>query len=133
MNTVIVCKRLPDGTAEVSGCKHVVRHSPTGMEWGYGGSGPSDLALSALTQWFGPEIADLFYMDYKFKFVATLHRQGGELWFSDAFDWFIEELWKRDKERIHWAQLQKGLSYIRQHHRKHFGEAAQKAIEQIAP
>lgn len=26
--------------------EHIARHSPTGMEWGYGGSGPSDLALS---------------------------------------------------------------------------------------
>ena len=29
--------------------KHIVRHSPTGMTWGYGGSGPADLALSLLT------------------------------------------------------------------------------------
>jgi hypothetical protein len=27
---------------------HEVRHSPTGLAWGYGGSGPSDLALSLL-------------------------------------------------------------------------------------
>lgn len=29
--------------------KHIVRHSPTGFLWGYGGSGPADLALSILT------------------------------------------------------------------------------------
>lgn len=28
--------------------KQVVYHSPTGFEWGYGGSGPADLALSLL-------------------------------------------------------------------------------------
>lgn len=27
---------------------HVMLHSPTGFEWGYGGSGPADLALSIL-------------------------------------------------------------------------------------
>jgi hypothetical protein len=27
---------------------HVSRHSPTGMSWGYGGSGPADLARSLL-------------------------------------------------------------------------------------
>lgn len=27
---------------------HVVKHSPSGFEWGYNGSGPSDLALSLL-------------------------------------------------------------------------------------
>lgn len=28
---------------------HVTHHSPTGMEWGYGGSGPADLSLSILS------------------------------------------------------------------------------------
>lgn len=27
---------------------HVAKHSPTGFNWGYGGSGPVDLALSLL-------------------------------------------------------------------------------------
>lgn len=35
--------------------RHVALHSPTGMEWGYGGSGPADCALSilvdALDEW----------------------------------------------------------------------------------
>jgi hypothetical protein len=34
---------------------HVVYHSPTGMEWGYGGSGPHDLALSILADHFKDE------------------------------------------------------------------------------
>lgn len=33
--------------------RHVVLHSPTGFEWGYGGSGPADLALSILCDHFG--------------------------------------------------------------------------------
>lgn len=32
--------------------KHLVVHSPTGFEWGYGGSGPADLALSILGDFF---------------------------------------------------------------------------------
>lgn len=32
---------------------HCVYHSPTGMETGYGGSGPADLALSILADYFG--------------------------------------------------------------------------------
>jgi hypothetical protein len=31
---------------------HYVVHSPTGFAWGYGGSGPADLALSILTHYF---------------------------------------------------------------------------------
>ena len=33
--------------------RHVVRHSPTGMEWGYGGSGPADLSRSLLIDALG--------------------------------------------------------------------------------
>lgn len=33
---------------------HIKRHSPTGMEWGYAGSGPADLARSLLIDALGP-------------------------------------------------------------------------------
>lgn len=33
--------------------RHVVRHSPTGLSWGYGGSGPADLARSLLLDALG--------------------------------------------------------------------------------
>jgi hypothetical protein len=33
--------------------KHCALHSPTGMETGYSGSGPSDLAASILANYFG--------------------------------------------------------------------------------
>lgn len=32
---------------------HICLHSPTGLEWGYGGSGPGDCALSILADYFG--------------------------------------------------------------------------------
>lgn len=32
----------------------VCNHSPTGFEWGYAGSGPSQLALAVLADYFGP-------------------------------------------------------------------------------
>lgn len=57
---VIVGHRTPAGTdVLVTGptfdrrLRHVVRHSPTGLEWGYGGSGPSDLARSILLEVLG--------------------------------------------------------------------------------
>lgn len=33
--------------------RHVVRHSPSGMSWGYAGSGPADLARSLLIDMLG--------------------------------------------------------------------------------
>jgi hypothetical protein len=35
---------------------HLVYHSPTGLEWGYPGSGPADLALSILADYFGESL-----------------------------------------------------------------------------
>ena len=36
---------------------HIKRHSPTGMSWGYEGSGPADLARSLLIDALGPAAA----------------------------------------------------------------------------
>lgn len=47
-----VVEVLEDG--EIVGVlRHIPRHSPTGMNWGYGGSGPADLALSLLVDHYG--------------------------------------------------------------------------------
>lgn len=58
---------------------HMVRHSPTGMEWGYGGSGPSDLALSILAHHFGEDPlkdrdarSNGLYMRFKEEIVSRL-------------------------------------------------------------
>lgn len=76
--------KFPDGRKEVKviamlegrplyevPLKHIVRHSPTGFEWGYGGSGPADLALSILTNAFGKAIAEKYYQKFKV-IVASL-------------------------------------------------------------
>ncbi|MEW6573146.1 MAG: DUF6166 domain-containing protein [Bacillota bacterium] len=67
---------------------HVVRHSPSGMEWGYSGSGPADLALSILTDALGSvEKADPFYQAFKWRVIARLDRQGFELPLAAVLDW----------------------------------------------
>lgn len=50
--------------------KHRVKHSPTGFEWGYLGSGPADLALSILWDFLGKEPRQIEYMRFKENFVA---------------------------------------------------------------
>ncbi len=63
--------------------RHCILHSPKGMEWGYSGSGPADLALSILCDYFDekPSPADLrsgnfraapFYQDFKWSMIATI-------------------------------------------------------------
>lgn len=71
------------GGAEI---RHVVRHSPDGLSWGYGGSGPADCALSILHDFCERtgrpvEVAERWYMAFKWDFVAV---QGVELTIAGA-------------------------------------------------
>lgn len=50
-------------------------HSPTGFEWGYGGSGPAQTALAILADCVGDELALQLYQDFKFKVIAGLGRK----------------------------------------------------------
>ncbi len=53
--------------------EHIVRHSPTGMSWGYGGSGPADLAFSMLVECGSGMIeAFEFHQDFKWEVIAGL-------------------------------------------------------------
>lgn len=75
-------KRGPDGTAEVladgkplelAPSLRLRKHSPTGFEWGYGGSGPSQLALALLLAAGVEEGAALgVYQQFKAECVAQL-------------------------------------------------------------
>jgi len=48
----------------------IVCHSPDGFNWGYGGSGPADTALSILVDCVGNDIARERYQDFKWRFVS---------------------------------------------------------------
>ena len=56
--------------------RHDLRnHSPDGFEWGYGGSGPAQLALALLADALGDDsLALRWYQDFKWKVVAPLDR-----------------------------------------------------------
>ena len=47
-------------------------HSPTGFNWGYGGSGPAQLALALLLEEVGEEVALDHYQSFKWQVVAHL-------------------------------------------------------------
>lgn len=46
--------------------------SPDGFAWGYGGSGPAQLALAICLELYGREKALLVFHDFKMKHIATL-------------------------------------------------------------
>lgn len=75
--------------------QQIRNHSPDGFEWGYAGSGPSQLALAILLDATeDKEVASKHYMRFKFDFVA----KWGEEWRIDA------------QQISEWLQTQEQLS-----------------------
>lgn len=57
----------------------LVNHSPTGLEWGYGGSGPAQLALALLADRYADPVALDHYQRFKDEVVASLNGDGWTL------------------------------------------------------
>lgn len=52
-------------------------HSPTGLEWGYGGSGPAQCALAILADALGDDASALaLYQRFKWRFVSSHPKEG---------------------------------------------------------
>jgi hypothetical protein len=92
---------------------HIVLHSPTGFEYGYGGSGPADLALSILCDLFeerptseqlnrGESVGWKLHQDFKAGVVARQKRED---------DWSISEVEIMDWINAvgKWPELSGGL------------------------
>ena len=77
-------KRLPE-------CQNVYNHSPDGFNWGYGGSGCSQLALAILVDYFENDTAMVLslYQDFKWDFISKF----GDEWelTSDKIDSWVEK------------------------------------------
>jgi hypothetical protein len=61
--------------------------SPSGFEWGYGGSGPAQLAIALLADSFGDEFACEYYQQFKDEVVAALPEHGWTLTKADLDAW----------------------------------------------
>lgn len=57
--------------------EHHIRHSPDGFSWGYSGSGPAELAMCILWDYFGAEPHAVLYQKFKEDCVA---KWGHEDW-----------------------------------------------------
>ena len=86
----VVLARRVDGTATAS-VPHVVRHSPTGLDWGRTGAGPADLALSVLTAVAGPDAAEHHYSAFAAEVVARVPYAGGVLRAARVRDWLARQ------------------------------------------
>ena len=62
----------------------IVNHSPDGFEWGYGGSGPAQLAFAILYRYAGSFTAETHYQEFKRDFIQNIH--------SDTFTINVEAI-----------------------------------------
>ena len=86
----VVCSRNSSGI-KTNVPQRIICHSPDGFEWGYGGSGPADFALNILSVYIGEEEANMYYQDFKWNFIALLHRDGGVIEKKHIMDWIKEK------------------------------------------
>lgn len=87
----VVCRR--EGNKKFMNVPQtIVQHSPTGLEWGYAGSGPADFALNVLYMFTkDKQFADRWHQDFKFAFIAKLPREGGEIKGEDISKWIASK------------------------------------------
>lgn len=70
------------GSGVLPPCNTIVNHSPDGFEFGYGGSGPAQLALALCVDVLGDvQRALRVYQDFKRAYIAPV--DGNELSFTD--------------------------------------------------
>ncbi len=73
-------------------------HSPMGFNYGYGGSGPAQLALALLADALGDDKRALrFYQDFKFKVIGRLKGDRFELTRDDILQAVAELEAARDR------------------------------------
>lgn len=70
----------------------VCNHSPTGFEWGYGGSGPCQLALALLLEVTDEETAAELQHAFKWEVVAMLDRNHWRLPTRFIAQWVCEHV-----------------------------------------
>lgn len=73
--------------------RHRMYHSPDGFEWGYGGSGPSDLARSILADVLG--YVPVGYQEFKERFIATAPRPSFLITEAEILTWMDEQWGER--------------------------------------
>ena len=110
-NTTAACLRVPEDTSQDRDVIHAVRrpaeaevtvggepldwrtslavrnHSPNGIEWGYGGSGPSQLALAILLAMTDRETAERRHQQFKADVIARISDAEWSLPLRDVRRW----------------------------------------------
>jgi hypothetical protein len=68
--------------------KHIVVHSPKGMDYGYAGGGPADAAISILYDLLGVKTEARVYFNAEWEFVTSVDAdEGGSIPEDEILDW----------------------------------------------
>lgn len=75
-------------------CLDIANHSPTGFSWGYGGSGPTQLALAILVSEYGRNLDThpVFYKQFKDDVIANLEGDSFTITSEDVKSYVIQLL-----------------------------------------
>jgi hypothetical protein len=108
LKDALVMRRTKDGRPQTNVPHLVVYHSPNGFEFGYGGSGPADLALNVVEAvlleigFQGPRaalrecscfsLALELHQEFKWRFIAGAPREGDRHPFSVVRDWVASRI-----------------------------------------
>ncbi len=69
----------------------VINHSPTGFSWGYGGSGPAQLALAILLRFTRQNEAQEFHQLFKWEVIAELPLDGNWQMTDDSVHKWLDQ------------------------------------------
>jgi hypothetical protein len=70
--------------------QRIWNHSPDGFSWGYGGSGPAQLALAIILELFDEETAHAFHQKFKFDIIQPLQIDNDFEIEIDVVEWINE-------------------------------------------
>lgn len=90
---VTVRVRTAKGMHKLRARLDLFNHSPTGFEWGYGGSGPAQLALSILADALhDDDLAVRLHHKFKFEVIAKLPHDSWQMTKDEVEDFTARAL-----------------------------------------
>lgn len=93
----IILRRDLTGHISTNVIRKYVVHSPTGFEWGYGGSGPADLAFNILAMFIPDYWAWVYHQDFKWEFIAQMPKEGDVISMWKIIFWCVGKFMKEEQ------------------------------------
>ena len=83
----IILKRSENGSVLTNVSQQIELHSPNGFEWGYGGSGPAELALNILAMFTDRQTAEELHQIFKWDFIVRVPYDGATIKGKEIRKW----------------------------------------------